>query len=87
MFKLQLLIIMLHSYSPKHDDKPNTDKRVDNMRELFQPQNALLISLFQTVSFIKHLQRLLLLSLINIDQLVPPEKNTQLYHNVSCLIT
>ena len=65
---------MLHSYSPKYDDKPDTDKWVDNMRELFQTLNALLVSLLQGVPFIKHLQSLLLLSLINIDQFVPPEE-------------
>ena len=65
---------MLHAYSPKYDDKPDTDKWVDNMRELFQTLDALLVSLLQGVPFIKHLQSLLLLSLINIDQFVPPEK-------------
>ena len=65
---------MLHAYSPKYDDKPDTDKWVDNMRELFQTLDTLLVSLLQGVPFIKHLQSLLLLSLINIDQFVPPEK-------------
>ena len=66
---------MLHAYSPKYDDKPDTDKWVDNMRELFQTLDTLLVSLLQGVPFIKHLQSLLLLSLINIDQFVPPEKH------------
>ena len=73
--KLQFLVIMLHAYGPKYDDKADTDKWVYNMRELFQTRNALLISLLQVVPFIKHLQSLLLLSLINIDQLVPPAKH------------
>ena len=66
---------MLHAYSPKYDDKPDTDKWIYNMRKLFQTRNALLVSLLQVVSFIKHLQSLLLLSLINIDQLVTPAKH------------
>ena len=74
IFKLQLLIIMLHSYSPKYNDKPDTDNWVYNTREFLQTQNALLVSLLQGVSFVKHLQRLLLLSLVNIDKFVPPEK-------------
>ena len=74
---------MLHSYSPKYNDKPDTDKWVYNTREFLQTQNALLVSLLQGVSFIKHLQRLLLLSLVNIDQCVPPVNNNQLYYNLS----
>lgn len=73
--KLQLLVIMLHAYSPKYNDKPDTDKWVYNMRELFQTRNALLVSLLQGVTFIKHLQSLLLLSFINIDQLLAPAKH------------
>ena len=66
---------MLHSYSPKYNDESNTDEWVYNTRELFQTQNMLFVSLLQGVSFIKHLQRLLLLSLVNIDKFVPPEKS------------
>ena len=74
---------MLHSYSPKYNDEPNTDEWVNNTRELFQTHNPLFVSLLQGVFFVKHLQRLLLLSLINIDQFVPPEKHIQLCHNLS----
>ena len=74
---------MLHAHSPKYNDKPDTYKWVYNAGEFLQTQNALFVSLFHGVSFIKHLQRLLLLSLINIDQFVPPEKHIQLCHNLS----
>ena len=75
---------MLHSYSPKYNDKPNTYKWVDNTREFLQTENPFFVSLLQGVSFIKHLQRLLLLSLINIDKFVPPKKHpiiSELSHN------
>ena len=74
---------MLHAHSPKYNDKPDTYKWVYNAGEFLQTQNALFVSLFNGVSFIKHLQRLLLLSLVNIDQCVPPVNNNQLYYNLS----
>ena len=75
---------MLHSYSPKYDDESNTDEWVYNTRELFQTQNSLFVSLLHGVFFIKHLQSLLLFSLINIDQLVSPgKKHNQLYYDLS----
>ena len=67
MLNLYFLVIMLHSNSPKYNYESNTDEWVYNMRELFQTQNTLFVSLLQGVSFIKYLQRLLLFSLINID--------------------
>ena len=74
---------MLHSYSPKYNDKPNTNKWVDNTREFLQTENPFFVSLLQGVSFIKHLQRLLLLSLINIDKFVPPEKTPNYIRNIT----
>ena len=79
---------MLHAYSPKYNDKPDTYKWVYNAGEFLQTQNALFVSLFHGVSFIKHLQRLLLLSLVNIDQFVPPEKTSNyiaIYHKRNSL--
>ena len=71
--KLQRLKIMLHTNSPKNNDKPNTKERVDNSRECFQTLDAALVIPFQGFVFIELLQCLLLLLLINIDQLVTSE--------------
>ena len=65
---------MLHANSPKYNDKADADKGVYNTREFLEAQNTLLVSQLQCFSFVKRLQRLLLLSLVDIDEFVPPEK-------------
>ena len=65
---------MLHANSPKYNDKADADKGVYNTREFLEALDMLLVSLLQFFSFVKQLQRLLLLSLVNIDKFVPPEK-------------
>ena len=72
--KLQLLKIMLHTHSPKYNDKSDTKERVYNPGERLQTFNTVLVILLQGFVFIKLLQCLLLLALINIDQLVASEK-------------
>ena len=72
--KLQLLKIMLHTHNPKYNDKSDTKERVYNPGERFQTFNTVLVILLQGFVFIKLLQCLLLLALINIDQLVASEK-------------
>ena len=72
--KLQLLKIMLHTHSPKYNDKSDTKERVYNPGERFQTFNTVLVILLQGFVFIKLLQCFLLLALINIDQLVASGK-------------
>ena len=73
--KLQLLVITLDAYVKNTMTNPIQIKWVNNMRVLFQTQNALSISLFDSVSFTKHLQSLLLFLLININQFCPLANN------------
>ena len=72
--KLQLLKIMLHTHSPKYNDKSDTKERVYNPGERLQTFNTVLVILLQGFVFIKLLQCFLLLALINIDQFVASEK-------------
>ena len=68
---------MLHPSSPKHKDKPNAENRIDYSGELFQMPDPIFVFLLQGFIFVKLIECLPLLLLINIDKLNPSE--IQLY--------
>ena len=64
---------MLHASSPKHKDKPNAENWIDYSGELFQMSDTIFVFLLQDFIFVKLLECLPLLLLINIDKLSPSE--------------
>ena len=64
---------MLHPNSPKHKDKPNAENWIDHSGELFQMPDPIFFFLLQGFIFVKLLECLSLLLLINIDKLSPSE--------------
>ena len=64
---------MLHPSSPKHKDKPNAENWIDHSGELFQMPDPIFFFLLQGFIFVKLLECLSLLLLINIDKLSPSE--------------
>ena len=64
---------MLHPSSPKHKDKPNAENWIDHSGELFQMPDPIFVFLLQDFIFVKLLECLPLLLLINIDKLSPSE--------------
>ena len=74
ILKLQLLVIMLHPSSPKHNDKPDTEEWIDKFGKLFQSLDSIFVFLLQSFIFVKFLKCLFLPFLINIDKFSPSEK-------------
>ena len=64
---------MLHPSSPKHKDKPNAENWIDHSGELFQMPDPIFVFLLQDFLFVKLLECLPLLLLININKLSPSE--------------
>ena len=73
ILKLQLLVIMLHPSSPKHNDKPDTEEWIDKFGKLFQSLDSIFVFLLQSFIFVKFLKCLFLPFLINIDKFSPSE--------------
>ena len=73
ILKLQLLVIMLHPSSPKHNDKPDTEEWIYKFRKLFQSLDSIFVLLLQSFIFVEFLKCLFLPFLINIDKFSPSE--------------
>ena len=64
---------MLHPSSPKDKDKPDTEEWINNFGKLFQLLDPIFVFLLQGFIFVKFLECLFLLFLINIDKFSPSE--------------
>ena len=73
ILKLHLLMIMLQPSSPKHNDKPDAEQWIDNSGKLSQLLDSIFVFLLQDIIFVKFLECLFLLFLVDIDKLSPSE--------------
>ena len=73
ILKLHLLMIMLQPSSPKHNDKTDAEQWIDNSGKLSQILDSIFVFLLQDIIFVKFLECLFLLFLVDIDKLSPSE--------------
>ena len=73
IFKLQLLVVMVHPSCPEHNDKPDAEQWIDDSGKLLQTLDSIFVVLLHNFIFVKFLQCLLLFLLIDIDKLSPSE--------------